>query len=118
MRTPKRDIDGNIIPPTDWVKIITTIGIVITSIMTTYMTLKMQETTMRQQRVEKTLMKVSDQSEGAVTAAKKAVAISAENLAVATGDPRDIKEAEESKQEYNAQAKIANQPLIPEPEKQ
>lgn len=97
---PKKSIEIPLVAePIDWVRIIQTFAAAIVFVMTSWVALTVN-------RVEAKVDKVRIQTDGVVTASKKAIAISAEGLAVATKNPKDIKIAEEAWEAYEAQLLI------------
>ncbi len=83
-------------PATDWVKIIQAIATGITMIMMAWFSVK-------QKTIGETVDQVKHQTDGTLTAAKLAVAISAETTATVTKNPEDIKTAKEARAAYDAQ---------------
>lgn len=88
--------------PIDWVRIISALASAVVFVMTAYLSLTIN-------RVESKVDHVKIQTDGVVTAAKKAIAISAENLAASTKLPKDIKAAEEAWQDYEAKLNVQQQ---------
>lgn len=92
----------------DWGVIINSISLGIVMILTAYMKMQTAKATTQREDMKKTLRKVEIQGDGQRTELKKTIAISAENLALATNKPAHKKIAAEAWQDYEASVRMQN----------
>lgn len=100
----------------DWGVIINAISLGIVMVLTAWVKLGFRDNRRDQARLQKTLNRVQIQTDGAITAAKLAVAISAKNLALVTKLPRDEKVAREAEAAHAAQVEIQARAENPQPQ--
>lgn len=92
--------------PIDYVAIIQAIVVGVIMILTTWTNLQVKTVSETAERTEKVVAVIKKQTDGSVTASLKALAISAENLAVATKTKEKIKAAEEAWQAYTDRVRV------------